>query len=174
MRLIAALALFALAIPQAKADLFPSIDAFLEAARGYDFARDPWKLGFHLSIEEPRQPEQHARIATPAKVDSVNLLWSSADSALIFLTARPATDSTRTETALLLALGRHDGGWFISSKHPFRATGKDAHIRCQLTGAGHTPPPIVTVTSTNGGRGASYRASATYELTAGQLNRKDP
>lgn len=45
-----------LRVAPAKGDLFSSPEKFVEEAKQYDFRSDPVKLGFPLSIEEPRLP----------------------------------------------------------------------------------------------------------------------
>lgn len=158
----------------ARAELYPSPEALVGSLKKYDFAADREGLTPLLTIEEPRQPSLSARMVTPQTVEDAQILWKSDQNVLAWITARPATDSVPTETGALLLLRRNSGSeWYIASKIPFSAVGKYADIRFKFTGGDHSPPPIITVTTSNGGRGASYQASATYELHADRLFRKD-
>jgi len=157
----------------ARADLHPSAEALIESLQKYDFAADREGLGHLLSIEEPRQPELAAKIVSPVAVEEAQILWKSDQHALAWITSRPATQSTPSETGALMLLSYSGTGWFIASKLRFEATGTYADIRFEFTGGDHSPPPIVTITTSNGGRGASYRASATFEFHAGRIIRKD-
>jgi len=155
------------------ADGFPSAEKLLGMLKTYDLKQDTDGLGHLLAIEEPRQPEMVSQIVKPTAIEGAEIVWKSDQEALAWITARPPTDSTPTETGALLLLSHFNGRWFINKKVRFQAVGKYADIRFEFTGGDHSPPPIVTVTTSNGGRGASYRASATYELLSGQIVRKD-
>ena len=160
-------------VAHAKADLFPSIDEFIKSAKNYNFSSDRYKFGYFLSIEEPQQPELTPKIVSPTKIDKVDVLWKSKESALISIISSPKTESTPTKTALLISLTYLGTGWAISDKIVFHASGKYSDISFEFTGGDYSPPLVVTVTTSNGGRGASYRASATYELLDGRLTRKE-
>lgn len=173
----AILAVCILTIAPAHSEIFPSLDALTKAIASYDFSADSEMLGCDLAIEEPRQPEMPARIVSPTNIKAFAVLWKAEDRAIAYVTARPATESMTTETALLLAVQYSGAGWYVSSRVPFKARGKYADIKFDITGETGThqsPMPIVTVTSSNGGRGASDRASATYELIENRFIRKDP
>ena len=58
MRSILSAIFFVLLVVRATADVFSSPEAFVDQLKNYDFAADPHKLGFYLSIQEPRQPEE--------------------------------------------------------------------------------------------------------------------
>ena len=175
MRFTLAVIFLVSAFAHAKADLFSSVDAFTKGVRDYNFSSDPYKFGYFLSIEEPQQPELTPKIVSPDKIDKVDILWKSKDHALVSVISSPKTESTPIKTALLVSLAYLGTGWAISDKIPFHAYGKSADISFEFTGGDHSPPPVVTVTTSNGGRGSSYRASATYEqIFDGRLIRKEP
>ena len=157
----------------ARADLHPSGEAFVNSLLDYDFAEDRDGLGYVLSIEEPRQPAQPAKIVSPDAVEDAQLLWISDQYGLAWITSRPSTHSVPSETGALLLLGRSGAGWYIKDKIRFEAIGKYADIRFEFTGGDYSPPPVVTITTQNGGRGASYRASETYEFHEGRIFRKE-
>ncbi len=174
MRIFLVIGFFVICLPKIVcAAGFSSPEELINGLKVYDFIRDTEGLGHMLAIEEPRQPGMAAKIVTPTAVEGAEVLWKSDNEALAWVTARPPTDSTLTETGALLLLARNNDKWFLANKVRFQAVGKYADIRFEFTGGDHSPPPIVTVTTSNGGRGASYRASATYELHSGQIVRKD-
>ena len=159
---------------ESRAESPSSPEAFQKNLLGYDFAKDREGFGVQLSIEEPRQPEMPAKRIAPERTTESTILWQSPERAVLVIKARPATQSTPSETALLIALERSSGGWIISDKRPFKATGKDAGIRFEITSHSQTPypdaqGPVVTITASEGGRGASSRVSASYTLVAGKL-----
>jgi hypothetical protein len=149
-------------------EVYPSAETLVESLRKYDFVMDYEGLGHLLTIEEPRQPSMAANIVKPGSIEDVQILWKSDRVALAWLTARPLTDSTLTETGALLLLQGGETGWSIRSRIRFEAIGKYADIRFEFTGdklaSTEMPPVFVTVLTSNGGRGGSFQASETYEL----------
>ena len=173
MRTIFSFLLVCLSFTSIQAETFTSLDAFMKYLSTYDFSSDSEKLSHYLSIEEPRQPEMPARIVYPVQIESATILWKTDDRAIACVTARPATESTPTETGLLLALEYSGARWHIGDRIHIKAIGKYADIQFKFTGGDDSPPPVVTITTMNGGRGASYSASASYELLQGRFIRKE-
>jgi hypothetical protein len=94
---------------------------------------------------------------------------------------RPATQATRSCVGVLFLLVRENDRWKIADLLRFTATGKYANISAELTAetssgyrlGSEDMAPIVTIKKSNGGRGYSYEASASYTFRASKLERLD-
>ena len=163
--------LVALTVSFARGDTYPDLASFMTLLGAYNFDSDTEGLSHYLAVDEPRQPQMPNKIISPETLESSSLLWSSEDSAIIGITARPHTESAPTESGLLIALKHDESGWYVTDRIRMTAIGKYAEIRFEFSGGDHLPPPIVTVSTSNGGRGSSYQASATYQLEGTKLHR---
>jgi hypothetical protein len=130
-----------------------------------------------FTVRELGQPED-PKTGTPvaAKViESAVALWSNDSHALVFVTANPPTDATRSSVGVLFLLRRTKGAWRIVDSRRFTAAGKDAGVSAELTayaGTGYQlssggMKPVVTVGESHGGRGYAYQLSASYSLDDG-------
>ena len=157
---------------------FASIEAFVTAAKSFQPATTKSDLAALFTIREAGQPEDPntGRPTAATIIHSSNLLWSDDTQALVFATAQPPIEATRTSVGVLFLLIQRHGHWQIGDLMRFTATGKYAEVSAQVTGSADTGSkvhglPIVTIKESHGGRGHSYQLSATYTIALSRLQR---
>ncbi len=159
-------------------DEFESIEQFVASAK--TFAPDQstsymaWQFAT-TDLGQPGDPERGKAIR-PSGIVKCDVVWNDDDSALVFVTARPPTQTAGSEVGLLFYLQRGDQDdkkWYIVDTKKFVARGKYASIDCKLTayaGQSYTVTDndaVVTITETQGGRGMAHDASASYRIFRG-------
>jgi hypothetical protein len=157
---------------------FDSVAAFAASTKAFRPAGANSELSPLFSIREMGE-ENHGKAVVAQTMQSCNLLWSNADSALLFAVASPATEATRSSVGVLFLLRRSGIQWEIADLLRFTAMGKEAECSAELTSGAGTGyqlgsegmPPVVTIKAANGGRGYGYQASASYNFTASKLQR---
>lgn len=180
---ILALALAALLLPTHAAEFgrhsaFPSVEAFVTAAKAFQPAATKGGLSSLFSIPEMGE-ENHGKPITAPTVQSCDTIWSGGDSALLIAVANPPTEATRSSIGVLFLLVREGGSWHIADLLRFTATGKAAEVSAELTAGAGTGyqlgtgglAPIVTVKESHGGRGYAYQLCASYTFNASKLKR---
>jgi hypothetical protein len=165
----------------ARSSAFESVDAFVAAATAFQPSATKSDLSPLFTIRELGQPED-PKTGTPIPATSVQscvALWSNDSHALVFVTAVPRTEATRSAIGVLFVLSRRKTSWRITDSQRFTATGKDAGVSAELTGGTGSGyhlgsdgmKPVVTIKESHGGRGYSYRLSASYTINASKLQR---
>ncbi len=164
-----------------RASAFESVDAFVAAATAFQPAKSRSDLARRFMVRELGQAEDpktgHPRTAT--SIQSSVVLWSNPARALVFVTAMPPTDATRSAVSVLFLLQRATGVWRISDIRRFVATGSDAGLTAELTagtGVGYRlgdggVAPVVTVKESQGGRGYAYQLSASFTVNGSRIDR---
>ncbi|HZJ14351.1 MAG TPA: hypothetical protein VFD27_04840 [Chthoniobacteraceae bacterium] len=164
----------------ARSSAFESVEAFVAAAAAFQPATARSDLSALFTVREPgfEGPKTGTLIAATSIQSSV-ALWSSDTHAVVFVTATPITDATRSAVGVLFLLNRTRKSWRIADSLRFTATGKEAEVSAELTagtGSGYhlgsdSMKPIVTIKESQGGRGYAYQLSASYTLSASKLER---
>jgi hypothetical protein len=137
-----------------------------------------------FSIAEIGQPDdpKTGKPIVPASLDSCELVWEGATHSLVFATASPKTEATRSVVGVLFLLFDSNGRWTIADLKRFTATGKYAGVACELTasvgpgyklGGADDLRPIVTIKEEQGGRGYGYLLSASFTRAGNRLKRLD-
>lgn len=164
-----------------RASAFESVEAFVAAATAFQPAATKSDLAALFTVRELGQPED-PKTGSPIAATSIQssvALWSNDSHALVFVTAAPPTDATRSAVGVLFLLNRVKSSWRIADSQQFTATGKYAGVSAELTagtGTGYhlgsdDMKPVVTVKESQGGRGYAYQISASYTLNASKLKR---
>ena len=179
---IASLAVSTRAADFSRASSFESVAAFVAAAQGFQpaSARSDLSDLFTVRDRPPEGPETGTLVTAPT-IESATELWSNDTHGLVFVTAAPPTEATRSSVGALFLLGHHGGSWRVADVLRFLATGKWAKVLAELTalaGGGSDldaegKAPVVTVTECQGGRGYSYESTASYTLKNSKLKRLD-
>jgi hypothetical protein len=165
----------------ARSSAFESVEAFVAAATAFQPATTKSDLSALFTVRELGQPED-PKTGTPIAATSTQssvVLWSNDSHALVFVTAAPPTDATRSAVGVLFLLNYTKKSWRIADSQRFIATGKEAEVSAELTagtGSGYHlgsdgMKPVVTVKESQGGRGYAYQVSASYTLNASKLKR---
>jgi hypothetical protein len=165
----------------ARLSTFESVEAFIATATALQPATTQSDLSALFTVRElgqPEDPKTDSPITATSIASSVSL-WSNDSYALVFVTAAPPTEATRSAVGVLFFLSRTKGSWRIADSQRFTTTGKDAGVSAELTagtGTGYhlgsdAMNPVVTVKESHGGRGYSYQSSASYTLSASKLKR---
>jgi hypothetical protein len=160
---------------------FASVEAFVATTTAFQPATTTSDLSALFTVRELGQPED-PKTGTPITATSIQAsvaLWSNDSHALVFATAAPPTDATRTAVGVLFLLNRAKDSWSIVDILRFTATGKEAGVSAELTagtGVGYVlgsegMNPIVTVRESQGGRGYAYQLSASYTFNPSKLER---
>lgn len=159
---------------------FPTLAALQSALTAYTPATSSTALRAVFSLPEPGEIADGETRATrtAATLIGCDQLCSDAQTALLFATARPATDATPSEVGVLFLIVRQNEGWRVVDHQRFVAFGKYAKVVAELTAAGHKPevqpsPPIITVKEFQGGRGYSYDLSASYTIKDQKITRHE-
>lgn len=155
---------------------FKTCDEFISALKALQPHKQPSIYSRALSIENFGESQADASIV-PDKVESVIELWRNDRYALVFATARPKTEASNAEVAVLIVLSQVNDAWRFGILRRYEAIGKDARITCELTSAGYkaterghdSPPAVVTFKRDSGGRGASQSMNWSLLFTEGQL-----
>jgi hypothetical protein len=164
----------------ARSTAYESVEAFVAAAAEFQPATSKSDLSALFTVRELGQPED-PKTGTPIAATSIEssvALWSNGSHALVFVTAAPPTDATRSAVGVLFLLS-HTKSWRVADSRRFIATGMDAEVSAELTagtGSGDQlgtdgMKPVVTVMESQGGRGYAYQLSASYILKASKLKR---
>ena len=136
----------------------------------------PLKKFLTIQMEEYGGGPKKNYTATAFSASTV--LWQQANKVIYWATANPPTEATESQIGLLiLAETNSDGKWVVLQTLPFKAEGKDAEAKAELTSFASEPDydnPVVTVSLGQGGRGYSYTESFTYSLNKGRLNLCQP
>ena len=161
---------------------FKSPDAFVGAAKVFKPATDHTELTACFTTRELGQPEADTTgTPVPAKVLSdCTALWADQTDALIFATATPPTQATRTMLGVLFHLTYRHNVWQIADLLSFATIGKYANISATLTAEadegnlfdGKDFVPVVTIKEMFGGA-YSYNLSASYTLDNSKLRRRE-
>ena len=171
---ILSVALISLALSSRAADFsrassFESVAAFVAAAKAFQPASTKSDLSGLFSVRDRGPSEEPTRV-TASTIESATELWSDDAHAVVFVTAAPATEATRSSVGALFLL--------VRDVVRLVATGKYAKVSAELTafaGSGYQlgsehMDPVITVTEFQGGRGYSYHLSASYNLNASTWN----
>jgi hypothetical protein len=171
---------FCLPSPGSAADFdrlshFKSCDEFVSALQALQPQKQPNVYSRSLSIEE--FGENRDALIVPEKVESVTEVWRSDDYALIFATAQPKTEASKSAVAAIIVLEHTEEGWSFVSLRRYETTGKYSGITCELTSGiykEYTPgngisPATLTFHRFSGGRGASESASWSLLFNDGEL-----
>jgi hypothetical protein len=163
---------------------FASVQDFVDAATKFQPGVSGSDLSTLFVVPELGQDED-PKTGTPVfakSIESCQTLWANDSHALVFATAHPPTEASRTVTGVLFVIKRTGDSWRISDTRQFTATGKGSRISAEQTAeTGGGPdrlgeeglPPVITVTEGQGGRGYFYTQSASYTLKASKLERLD-
>ena len=167
----------------ARSSKFESVEAFVAAAKTFEPLKAKGEMSALFTVKEMGQPEDpKTGIPVPAKaIVSCDVLWEGQNFALIFSTAAPPTEATRSAVGVLFLLKKVNAEWQIADLLRFEATGKYAEVEAELTagtGSGYNlgddgMKPIVTIKEHHGGRGYGYQLSASYTLEKSHLKRMD-
>jgi len=168
---LAAITLHSSAADFTRASAFDSVAAFVTAAKTFQPATTKSDLSAIFTARELGQLEdpKTGTLVTAPKIQSSTALWSNDTQALVFVTAAPPTDATHSSIGALFRLAREHGSWRLADILRFSATGKYAGVSAELTSDGR--PPVITIKESHGGRGSSYRSSASYTLEASKFKR---
>lgn len=156
---------------------FPSVDAFITAVDAFEPSSASNSLGYLFSSTELGQPEdpKTGSITRADKIASCEKIWSDANQALVFATANPPIEATRSCVGVLFLLESTAGKWRIIDQHVFHAYGKYARIDCKLSsGAGigydaSADTVVIIIGEGQGGRGLSYDLSGSYRIVRNKL-----
>jgi hypothetical protein len=163
---------------------FKSVEAFVEAAKGFHPAKAKGEMANLFTVPERGQPED-PRTGAPVVAESLDgceILWADDSQALVFATASPNTDATRTKIGVLFFLSVWTKTkWIIADVKKFTASGKYADVTAKLTsgvGTGYHVGeegmrPVIEINEDHGGRGYSYSLSGSYTLSDGKFRRLD-
>jgi hypothetical protein len=165
------------------ASVFESVNAFVIAASTFQPDRSKSDLAALFTVRELGQPDD-PKTGKPVAATSIRssvALWSNESDALVFVTATPATDATRSAVGVLFLLHQTDRIWRIADSKRFLATGKYADVSAEITagtGVGYQLGseglmPVVTIKEAHGGRGYGYQVSASYTFDRSRLKRRD-
>ncbi len=127
-----------LAQPLDRLSTFKSSDQFVELLRHFEPEKQQNMYSRALGIEDFGEGGREALIL-PTKVASVTELWRNEDHALVFATARPATEASSSEVGVLIVLTHINDSWRFGTMRRYEAIGKDAKIDCEITSAGRKP-----------------------------------
>ncbi len=163
----------------ARCSAFESVEAFVAAATSFQPAATKSDLSGLFTVRELGQPED-PKTGTPIAATSIKsavALWTNDSRALVFVTAAPLTDATRSAVGVLFLLDRANRSWRIVDSQRFTANGKEAEVSAELTagtGSGYHlgsdgMKPVVTIKESQGGRGYAYQLSASYTVNASKL-----
>jgi len=159
---------------------FKSTEEFVAALSNFHPVSSPGDLASLFTVRELGQPDDSATgVPVPAtKIASCKLLWSDSSHALVFATASPQTEATRSVVGVIFLLRQIHDAWQVVDHHRFVATGKYADVTARLTSGADsdkTPDgePLVTVTESQGGRGYAGELSATYTIANDRIERVD-
>jgi hypothetical protein len=164
-----------------RASKFASVAAFVAAAKTFLPATTKSDLASIFTVRELGQRED-PKTGTPVvatAIQSSDSLWANNAYAIVFVSATPPTEATRSSVGVLFLLVQGNGQWRISDFLRFTATGKEAEISAELTAGTGTGyhlgnegmAPVVTVKESQGGRGYAYQAYASYSLNGSKLKR---
>jgi hypothetical protein len=178
---IAAFLLAARAGDLTRSSVFESVEAFVTAATAFQPATTKSDLSALFTVPELGQPED-SKTGKPIAAKSIKAstaLWSNDSHALVFITADPPTDATRSAVGVLFLLSHTNKSWRIADSQRFTATGKYGGVSAELTagtGSGYHlgsdgMRPVVTVKESHGGRGYAYQAYASYTFNGSKLRR---
>lgn len=166
-----------------RASSFDSVAVFVAAAKAFHPTDSKTDIARLFTIAEMGQPEdpKTGKPVVPATLDSCEAVWEGTTHALVFASATPKTEATRSAIGVLFLLSQSHRRWIISDLRRFTATGKYAEVTCELTadvGSGYQlgtegMRPIMTIHESQGGRGYGYRLSASYTLSEDRLKRLD-
>ena len=159
---------------------FVSPEAFVESVKGCALSTAEGLIPKLMAIPDIGQGN-HGKIITATKVQSCEVLWAEDTAALVFATANPPTEATRSAVGVIFYLVQKDGKWRIADLLRFTAIGKYAEVTAEQTanaGSGYClgkdgMEPVVTIKESQGGRGYSYMTSASFTIKAAKLKRVD-
>jgi hypothetical protein len=165
-----------LAEPLNRLSTFDSCEAFITSLRALKPQQESNIYSRALSIEDFGEGQPDGLIV-PETVATVEEIWRSPDYALIFATARPKTEASPSEVAILITFRWINGSWSFSSLRRYQSLGKYARITCELTSTGHKPslpgqdgsPAVLSFKRDSGGRGASESTSWSLLFRDGEL-----
>ncbi|SRR6266446_9624727 len=151
---------------------FESVEAFVAAAKAFQPATAKTNLSALFATAEPVDPKPGTSIFATF-IDTSTVLWSNDSHALVFTTANPPT-GLPSAVGVLFLLKCTKKTWRITDRRKFTACGLYAGVTAELTadaGRGYQLGrdglyPVVTVTESWGGRGWSYKMSASYTFGA--------
>jgi hypothetical protein len=166
-----------------RANSFDSVAAFVAAAKAFHPADSKTDIAELFIVPEMGQPgdPKTGQPVVAANLDSCELVWEGTTRSLVFATASPKTEATRSVVGVLFLLFHSHDRWTIADLNRFTATGKYAGVACELTasvGSGYQlgaeeMRPIVTIKELQGGRGYDYQLSASFTLAGNKLKRLD-
>ena len=162
----------------ARSSAFESVEAFVAVATAFQPATTKSDLSALFTVRDLGQPED-PKTGTPIAATSIRssvALWSNDSHALVFVTAAPPTEATRSAVGVLFLLTHSKKSWRIADILRFASFGKESGISAELTstaGRGLDEAsirrPVITITQSQGGGGGSHSASASYALTDSKL-----
>ena len=153
---------------------FDSLDAFITTVRSFrpDTSTNymAWQFAA-LELGQIGDPSAR-RPLRPAAIETCSTLWNNDNTAVILATARPPTEATHSQVALLFLLMQEDKKWYITDIKQFTAYGKNCSVEAQLTsvadGGGLTLTPdlvVITITKHGGGQHLGSDCSASYRIS---------
>jgi hypothetical protein len=163
---------------------FKSVTAFVAAAQAFHPAKAKGEMADLFTVPEDGQTDdpRSGVLVVPENLDRCEVLWVDNENALVFVTASPKTEATRTKVGVLFFLNLWTKSkWVIADVKRFMASGKYADVTAKLTsdtGTGYhlgteNMNTIVTIEETHGGRGYVYSVSASYALLEDKFQRLD-
>ncbi|MHA3772538.1 hypothetical protein ACXR0O_13465 [Verrucomicrobiota bacterium sgz303538] len=181
--LVSALALTAYAEDLTRGSGFDSVESFVAAVKVFRPAAAKTDLSALFTARELGQPgtPEAGAVVTASSIQSSTALWAGESRALVFVTAAPPTEATRSAVGVLFLLTRAQDRWRIADHLRFTAIGKYAALSAELTadtGTGYRlgsegMMPVVTVKESQGGRGYTYELSASYTFEETKLKRME-
>jgi len=162
---------------------FESVEAFVAAAKSFEPTKIKGEMAALFTVKQLGQQEDpKTGTSVSAKtIESCDVLWAGQDYALVFATAAPPTEATRSVVGVLFLLKQTAAQWLVADFLRFTAIGKYARISAELTagtGSGYSlgcdgMMPVVTIKEDQGGRGHYYQLSASYTFAESRLKRLD-
>ncbi len=173
---LTAIALHSSAAEFTRSTTFDSVVAFVDAAKSFQPETHKSDLSALFTVRElgqPEDPKTGSLVAAKAIYSSVKL-WANESHALIFVTAAPPTDATRSFVGSLFLLAHESGSWRIADVMRFFAAGKYAGVSAELTADAYRSDamsPVITIKESHGGRGYAYQVSASFTFSSSKLKR---
>lgn len=159
---------------------FASPETFVSALSALRPSQSKTDISSLFIMRDQGQPEdpKTGKPVCPETIDSCKLLWKDDTSALVFATASPRTEATRSVVGVLFLLRRLHDRCHLWDYRRFTASGKYAGVTAAITGMAGTGSgvrelPIVTITESQGGRGHSFQLSATYTVDGARLGQME-
>jgi len=160
---------------------FDSVDSFYSALSSFHPSPNKTDFSSLFSIPAPGQPElpETGKPVFPTSIESISVLWSDENQALVLAKANPPTDACQSCVGVLFLLSKVKESWGISDLLTFHALGKYADISAEQTayvGTGHQLSSnniVITIAEKSGGRGEGDTISASFRINDSKLKRQD-